>query len=97
VQDAVAARIMDFDLEPEWLENPDLLVKKSYEEQRGMILELRNRNMGGIAFSTMLRQEYAQYLDVFADIADKQYEREVQEEMRRQRVYNDAMKRLGLK
>lgn len=79
IQDAVDARVMDFDLPSEWLENPDVFIAlSSYEEQLQMVRELRNSNMGALTFSQLFREETVQYLDTFADIADQEFERAVE-------------------
>ena len=41
VTDAVKLRAMDFDLPDEWMEEPDLFLRKPYEEKRAMIEALR--------------------------------------------------------
>ncbi len=41
ITDAIKVRSMDFELPDEWMENPDLFLRKSYDDKKGMIEALR--------------------------------------------------------
>ena len=96
VQSAVDSRIMDFDLPEEWFENPEVFSLQTYEHQRDMVLELRKANMKGLHFGDILRQETVRYLDSYAEIADAQFDRDVEERVKRIRVEQEVERRLQL-
>ncbi|WP_299367241.1 AAA family ATPase [Winogradskyella sp.] len=77
IQKAVSLRLTDFDLEPDWFENPEIYFKKDYDTKFGMLQELMRTNMKGLDFSDIRRQEVVRYLDNVATIADTDFKRKV--------------------
>ena len=77
IQSAISLRLIDFDLEKDWFENPDLYFKKDYETKFNMLQELMQANMKGLDFSEIRRQEVVRYLDNVATIADTDFKRKV--------------------
>ncbi|MEM9437523.1 MAG: ATP-binding protein, partial [Pseudomonadota bacterium] len=66
ITDAVKVRAMDFELPDEWMEEPDLFLRKGYEEKKAMIGELR------VPITTeMVIQEINRYADSEFRYADK--------------------------
>lgn len=77
IQSAISLRLTDFDLEPNWFENPEIYFKKNYETKFNMLQELMKANMKGLDFSEIRRQEVVRYLDNVATIADTDFKRKV--------------------
>ncbi|MGR3321375.1 MAG: ATP-binding protein [Pseudooceanicola sp.] len=66
ITDAVKVRAMDFELPDAWMENPDLFLRKSYDEKSAMIAELR------VPITVeMVIQEINRYADSEFRYADK--------------------------
>ncbi|MDA7427765.1 ATP-binding protein [Primorskyibacter aestuariivivens] len=66
ITDAVKVRAMDFELPDEWMENPELFLRKGYDEKKAMIEELR------VPITTdMVLQEINRYADSEFRYADK--------------------------
>ncbi|MCI2227745.1 AAA family ATPase [Polaribacter sp. MSW13] len=77
IQSAISLRLTDFDLEPNWFENPEIYFKQKYETKFNMLQELMKANMKGLDFSEIRRQEVVRYLDNVATIADTDFKRKV--------------------
>ena len=66
ITDAVKVRAMDFELPDEWMEDPELFLRKDYETKKAMIAELR------VPITTeMVIQEINRYADSEFRYADK--------------------------
>jgi energy-coupling factor transporter ATP-binding protein EcfA2 len=66
ITDAVKVRAMDFELPDEWMEHPDLFLRKDYDTKSAMIAELR------VPITTdMVIQEINRYADSEFRYADK--------------------------
>lgn len=66
ITDAVKVRAMDFELPDEWMENPELFLRKDYDTKKAMIAELR------VPITTnMVIQEINRYADSEFRYADK--------------------------
>ena len=66
ITDAVKVRAMDFELPDDWMEQPDLFLRKDYETKKAMIEELR------VPITTeMVIQEINRYADSEFRYADK--------------------------
>ena len=94
IQSAVDQRIMDFDLPEEWFETPEAFCQLDYDRQKEMVIQLRNENMQGLQFADIYRQEAIRYLDNYARIADAQFDREVEEQVKAQRVRETVNQRV---
>lgn len=79
IQTTVSSRIMDFDLESDWFNKPDLFFFKNYEAKLNMLIELMKANMGGLSFADVRLQESIRYLDNMARIASLEKDRTLQE------------------
>ena len=66
ITDAVKVRAMDFELPDEWMENPELFLRKDYETKKAMIAELRRP-----ITTEMVIQEINRYADSEFRYADK--------------------------
>ena len=95
IQQGVAARIMDFDLEPAWLENPDLFFRRDYDSKRSMLVELMRANMKGLKFHELRLQETIRYLDSMVQIAEAGHKRQL-DEMVAQLLMRREAERLAL-
>lgn len=94
ITSAIDSRIMDFDIESEWFENPEVYHLQSYERQRDMVLELRNQNLGGLDFGDIMLQESIRYLDNYASIANAAFDRRVEARLEEMRIVEAVEKRL---
>jgi len=86
IHSAVKQRIMDFDLPEDWFDDPATFCNLPYEEQKVMVIDLRDQNLGGLRLSEIMRQEAVRYLDNYELIADRSFKRQVDEEVERRRV-----------
>jgi hypothetical protein len=93
IQSAVNQRIMDFDLPEEWFETPEAFTQKTYDEQKSMVIELRNVSMNGLSLAEIYLQEAVRYLDNYATIADGQFDRDVEAQLEQVRVRDAVQKR----
>lgn len=93
IQSAIALRLTDFDLEPDWLDNPEKFIQKDYTTKFNMLKELMQQNMKGLSFSEIRLQEVLRYLDNYATIADTDFKRKVDEQVMRNKVIETAHKR----
>jgi len=66
ITDAVKVRAMDFELPDEWMEEPELFLRKDYDTKKGMIAELRQP-----ITVEMVIQEINRYADSEFRYADK--------------------------
>ena len=77
ITDAVKVRAMDFELPDEWMEEPDLFLRKDYDAKKAMIAELR------VPITTeMVIQEINRYADSEFRYADKSDEVAITEMVR---------------
>jgi hypothetical protein len=95
IQQAVSARVMDFDLDPAWLENPDVFFRKDYETKRSMIVEQMKGNMKGMKFAEVRLQETVRYLDSMVRIATAAQERQLADMMTNIGLRMEAERRLA--
>ncbi|MGB6268238.1 MAG: AAA family ATPase [Olleya sp.] len=95
IQKAVSLRLTDFDLEPDWFENPETYFKKDYDTKFGMLQELMRANMKGLDFSDIRRQEVVRYLDNVATIADTDFKRKVEARINQLNIETTAREQFG--
>ncbi|WP_299672674.1 AAA family ATPase [uncultured Polaribacter sp.] len=95
IQSAISLRLTDFDLEPNWFENPEIYFKKDYETKFDMLQELMKSNMKGLNFSEIRRQEVVRYLDNVATIADTDFKRKVDSRVNQLNIDLEARKIFG--
>lgn len=96
IQKAVSLRLTDFDLEPDWFENPETYFKKDYDTKFGMLQELMRSNMKGLDFSDIRRQEVVRYLDNVATIADTDFKRKVDARINQLNIETKAREQYGV-
>lgn len=94
IQSAVDQRVMDFDLPPEWFEKPENFVDLEYDRQKEMVLALRDENLKGLRLADVYRQEIVRYFDNYVMIANAQFDREVEEQLKRLRVTEEVQRRI---
>lgn len=92
IQSAISLRLTDFNLEPAWLENPELFIQKDYDTKFSMLRELMQANMKGLSFAEIRLQEVIRYLDNYATIADTDFKRKVEEQVQRNKIFEEAKK-----
>ena len=97
IQKAVSLRLTDFDLEPDWFENPEVYFKQDYDTKFGMLQELMRANMKGLDFSDIRRQEVVRYLDNVATIADTDFKRKVDARISQLNIETEAREQFGKK
>jgi hypothetical protein len=90
IQSAVSLRLTDFDLEPDWFENPEIYFKQNYQTKLNMLQELMKTNMKGLDFSEIRRQEVVRYLDNVATIADTDFKRKVEARVHQLQIDTEA-------
>ncbi|WP_417860507.1 AAA family ATPase [Winogradskyella sediminis] len=95
IQSAISLRLTDFDLEPDWFENPETYFKKDYETKFNMLQELMKSNMKGLNFSDIRRQEVIRYLDNVATIADTDFKRKVDARVNQLHIETKAREQFG--
>ncbi|RAJ16272.1 AAA family ATPase [Olleya aquimaris] len=95
IQKAVSLRLTDFDLEPDWFDNPEIYFKKDYDTKFGMLQELMRANMKGLDFSDIRRQEVVRYLDNVATIADTDFKRKVDARINQLNIETAAREQFG--
>ena len=96
IQQAVSARIMDFDLPDEWFEKPDLFFRKDFDTKLEMIKELMRGNMKGLSFADICLRETVRYLDNVANIANVDRERRIVSLIEDQAIREEAAKRYAV-
>ena len=94
IQQAVSARIMDFDLEPSWLDTPEVFFRKDYDTKRAMLVELMRANMKGLEFQEIRLQETVRYLDSMTRIFTAGRQRQLDELVAHLEIRRDAERRL---
>lgn len=95
IQIAVSSRMLDFDFEQDWRDNPKIFYHRDPATKEGMIMELTKANMKGLSFSDIRLEEALFYLDNFASVANVEFERQVTQEIQARRVVTEAINRLG--
>lgn len=90
IQRAVDERVLDFDLPPAWLENPETFYRQDYPTKRSMIVEQMQANMQGLSFHELRCQEAGRYLDNFVRIAATARERRIDEMVEQAELQREA-------
>ncbi|MEP2935858.1 MAG: AAA family ATPase [Gilvibacter sp.] len=90
IQSAVSLRLTDFDLPPEWFEDPTHYFKKDYDTKLALLQDLMKQNMKGLNFSDIRRQEVVRYLDNVATIADTDFKRKVDQRLGDMKIQLEA-------
>jgi energy-coupling factor transporter ATP-binding protein EcfA2 len=88
ITDAVKVRAMDFELPDEWMENPDLFLRKPYDDKAAMI-----RGLAKPITVEMVIQEINRYADSEFRYADKSDEAAIEAMVRDMRRAEEAKKR----
>jgi energy-coupling factor transporter ATP-binding protein EcfA2 len=88
ITDAVKVRAMDFELPDEWMENPDLFLRKPYDDKAAMI-----RGLSKPITVEMVIQEINRYADSEFRYADKSDEVAIEGMVRDMRRAEEAKKR----
>jgi len=88
ITDAVKVRAMDFELPDEWMEDPELFLRKDYDTKKAMISELR------VPITTdMVIQEINRYADSEFRYADKSDEVAIENAVREMGRMEEAKRR----
>ncbi len=88
ITDAVKVRAMDFELPDEWMDNPDLFLRRDYDTKSGMIRELRKP-----ITTDMVLQEINRYADSEFRYADKSDEVAIDNAVREMQRMEEARRR----
>ncbi|PPB82324.1 ATPase family protein associated with various cellular activities (AAA) [Albidovulum inexpectatum] len=88
ITDAVKVRSMDFELPDEWMENPDLFLRKDYDTKKAMIEELRRP-----ITVDMVVQEINRYADSEFRYAETADEAAIAQAVREMRLMDEAKRR----
>ncbi len=92
IQKAVSMRLTDFDLPTDWLDNPEIFLRKDYDTKYVMLQDVMRQNMKGLDFKDIRRQEVIRYLDNMAIIADVDFKRKVDQRVKEMNVRMTAEK-----
>jgi hypothetical protein len=92
IQKAVSMRLTDFDLPTDWLDKPEIFLKKDYDTKYVMLQDVMKQNMKGLNFSDIRRQEVVRYLDNMAIIADVDFKRKVDNRLKELNIRVEAEK-----
>jgi hypothetical protein len=90
ITDAVKMRSMDVELPEEWFEKPETFLRKSYDDKKSMISELRKPFTVG-----MLMQEINRYADSEFRYTDRADDAAVGEIVKRERQREKAVRQIG--
>jgi hypothetical protein len=90
VTENAGIRFLDFDVPSTWFDNPTEFFDKSWDDRVGMLRELSRACCEGLQLHEVLLEEALRYLDVRAQIANLQFERDVKESVHRGKVYKAA-------
>jgi len=93
IQKAVSMRLTDFDLPEQWLDKPELFLRKNYDTKFTMLQDVMRQNMKGLDFKDIRRQEVIRYLDNMAIIADTDFKRKVDNRVKEMNVRIAAEKK----
>ena len=88
ITDAVKVRAMDFEIPDDWMDNPDLFLRKTYDDKAAMLREL----MRPITVD-MVIQEINRYADSEFRYADKSDEAAIADMVRQMRLGEEAKRR----
>lgn len=97
IQKAVSMRLTDFDLPEDWLDKPDIFLKKDYDTKYIMLQDVMKQNMKGLNFADIRRQEVIRYLDNMAIIADVDFKRKVGNRVKELNIRVEAEKQFKQK
>ncbi|HFS68200.1 MAG TPA: hypothetical protein ENK67_08315, partial [Flavobacteriia bacterium] len=95
IQKAVSMRLTDFDLPEDWLENPELFIRKDYQTKFTMLQDVMKQNMKGLDFKDIRKQEVIRYLDNMAIIADTDFKRKVDNRIKEMHIRLEAEKQFN--
>lgn len=96
VHTAMDDRLNDYEIPDVWFDDPSLFFEKEYEQRVQMLKDLMVASMHGVSFAEVRASEALRYIDNYAKIADKEFDRQVNDEVSRQKVFAEAKRRLGL-
>ncbi|SHI54770.1 AAA family ATPase [Wenxinia saemankumensis] len=88
ITDAIKVRAMDFELPDEWMDRPDLFLRRDYDTKKAMIEELRRP-----ITTEMVLQEINRYADSEFRYADKSDEEAVSKMVREMGLTEEARRR----
>ncbi|MGB3454999.1 MAG: ATP-binding protein, partial [Litorimonas sp.] len=88
ITDAIKVRAMDFELPDEWMEDPELFLRKDYDTKKAMIAEL-----AGEITVDMVIQEINRYADSEFRYADKSDEVAIENAVREMERMEEAKRR----
>ncbi len=97
IHTAIDDRLNDYDIPDVWFDDKALFFEKPYEQRVQMLKDLMVQALGGMSFAEIRVNEALRYLDNYAQIADKEFDRQVEEEVSRRKVILEAMRRMGEK
>lgn len=95
IQSAVSARMVDFDFPEQWMEEPEVFFRQDYDTKTVLLKDAMHNSMGGLKLQDIWVQEVSRYLDSFAEIAEKQFRRDVEAEKKRWHVAGTAKREYG--
>lgn len=90
VTENAGIRFLDFDIPSIWFDDPAEFFDKTWDERVGMLRDLSRACCEGLKLHEVLLEEALRYLDVRAQIANLQFERDVRESVHRGKVIEAA-------
>lgn len=94
IQSAVKQRTMDFEFPQLWLDDPSKFFAQEidYKQRKGMIIEVAREHMQGKNFSQIYLEEIVSYLDNMATIADRDFDRKVEQYVNQAKIITAGQK-----
>lgn len=90
IEKIVGARIMDFDLDQQCWDKPDVFFHQPLDQKIGIITELVRANMKNMKLGEVMLEEALKYADNYVRISDTEEDRMVQQRLKDMRIFDRA-------
>lgn len=95
IQQAVNNRLNDFDLPAEWMADPELFFRQSYDRKLAMLKELMRGNMQQLSFADIRWRETVSYCNNLSRILNQDRERKIADLIAEMECHGEAKRRLS--
>jgi len=93
IQQAVQARVIDFDLPDVWLEDPEQFYREDYDRKVEMLKDLMREQMRKISFAEIRHEETFRYLNAMSTILNADRERKIAQLLEETDIREEALRR----
>lgn len=90
VHTGIDDRLNDYDIPETWFEHPAQFFEKPYEERVEMLRELQSSSFGKLSFGEVCVSEALRYIDTYASMADRDFDRRVNEIVKQAQIREAA-------